>query len=144
MNIKKDELMENYEMSDEMFQEYISEQISKELKNNFVYYQKHIGIKYNNKWDFSEYAEIELKRGIRNGYKKIILLLEKKSMVQRQMLLNKLPKILDEKKRENMQNYIQEVTELSIKIKKKIKLNKIFSLIKKYLYVKNLPRANEM
>ncbi len=28
--------------------------------------------------------------------------------------------------------------------KKKIKLNKIFSLIKKYLYVKKLPRANEM
>ena len=71
MNIKKDELMENYEMSDEMFQEYISEQISKELKNNFVYYKKRVGIKYNNKWDFSEYAEIELKRGIRNGYKKI-------------------------------------------------------------------------
>ena len=28
MNIKKDELMENYEMGDEIFQEYISEQIS--------------------------------------------------------------------------------------------------------------------
>ena len=66
MNIKKDELIKKYEMSDEIFQEYISEQISKELKNKFVYYLKHIGVKYNNKWDFSEYAEIELKKGIRN------------------------------------------------------------------------------
>ena len=142
MNIKKDELMENYEMGDEIFQEYISEQISKELKKKFVYYQKHIGVKYNNKWDFSEYAEIELKKGIRNCYKKLSF--EKIFANKSRILLNKLPKILNEKERENMQNYIQELYELPIKIKKKIKLNKIFNLFKKYLYVKNLPRANEM
>ncbi len=62
MNIKFDELIENYEMGNEIFQEYVSEQISKELKNKFVYYQKHIGIKDKENWDFSEYAEIELKR----------------------------------------------------------------------------------
>ena len=124
MNIKKDELMENYAIGDEIFQEYISEQISKELKNKLFYYQKYIGIKENNKYDFTEYAEIKLKNGIRNSYKKIILCLQK---IQ-QMLMNKLPMIMDDKEREKMQNDMQNICDNN----KKIKLNKIYRLIKKY------------
>ena len=74
------------------------------IKNKIWYKYK------NNKWVETE-GGIDLKQKISKDLHMIFI-------KKQQQLLNKIPMIVNEKERESMQNFIQKVTELAIKLKK--------------------------
>ena len=93
-----------YDIAMILYKLFGDEYICCSIKNNVWYKYK------NNKWIETE-GGIALKKKISKNLHTIFI-------KKQQSCLNKLPMIVDEKKREDIQNYIQKVAELAIKLKK--------------------------
>jgi hypothetical protein len=109
--------------------------ILKPYNNIFVYYQNCFGEKKGDNYDFSQFAEINLKKIIRKQLKHIFCeLLNEKC----RSLLIKIAEIEDSLCDERTHGLLKKYSNLKIKYYKKIKINRLLKISKEILFTQNI------